>query len=245
MSPAFAIARRETAAAFLNRSFWFALAATAALACGAGAMLARLLPAAAGERPARLVEILLLSTPVLATALSAGSFARQRADGSLETLLSAPVSDGSVVVGKFLGAFVPCVAGTALLAAAALAACGPLGEPWPDAGETALAAVGIAAVAAAQAAWCSAGVFFSLFARRESGAAAATFAAALASAAVASGDLPFADPDGALARLDIVRFALGTADTRPAVAFVSVAAFFLFAATRLLESRHWMVSRND
>ena len=199
-------------------------------------------PAQADERAARLVEVLLLSTPPLAAAVTSGLFARERACGSLETLLSAPVSDAAVVLGKLLAAL--CVGGAAALAALAAFAAGPLGFPRPDGGEVRLAAIGLAAAATAQLSWCACGVFLSLVSRREGGAAAATLVAAAASSAVAAGKLPFTAPDGLAAHLDLVPFALGVADTRPVFAFLSAAAFFLFAATRMLESRFWLIRRN-
>ena len=243
-SPVLAIARKEFFSGLRGASFWIALASSAGLALAVGAVLARMSPAQADERAARLVEVLLLSTPPLAAAVTSGLFARERACGSLETLLSAPVSDAAVVLGKFLAAAALCVGGAAALAALAAFAAGPLGFPRPDGGEVRLAAIGLAAAATAQLSWCACGVFLSLVSRREGGAAAATLVAAAASSAVAAGKLPFAAPDGLAAHLDLVPFALGVADTRPVFAFLSAAAFFLFAATRMLESRFWLIRRN-
>ena len=156
-SPALVIARKDVSAALRGGSFWFAFAASAALAVCLAALLRRLSPAAPEERAARLVETLLLATPPLAVAASAGSFARERAARSLETLLSAPVSDTQAVAGKFLASAALCVGGTFAMAAVSAFASGPLGFRPPDAGEIALAAAGLAAVAAAQLAWCACG----------------------------------------------------------------------------------------
>ncbi len=243
-STVFVIARKELSAGLRGASFWLSLAVSAALAAALGALFVRLRPAPADERAARLVEILLLSTPPLAAAVSSGPFARERASGALETLLAAPVSDAAAVLGKFLAAAALCLGGTLVLALVAAASAGPLGLPRPDGGEIRLAAIGLAAASAAQLSWCACGLFFSLVSRREGGAAAATLVAAAASAIVAAGELPFTAPDGFAAHLDLVQFALGIADTRPVFAFLSAAAFFLFAAVRMLESRFWLLRRN-
>lgn len=245
-SPVFVLARKETAVALRGGTAWATLFATGALAFGLGAVLQRLSPALRGETAARIVEAILFATPLFAAAAAAGTFARERASGTLETLLAAPVSDAQVVTGKFLAAWILCTGATAALAALAaatasvpaLAAASRL--PPPEPGEGALLAAGIAAVATVQAAGIAAGMILSLAIRREAGAAAAAGAVAAAFAALASGEIPGAAPDGPLAHLNVVDFALGAADSRPLFFWLSLAALLLFGCVRFLESRRWL-----
>ena len=238
------IAGKEFFSTVRSFSFLSSIVATAALAAAVGMLLRAISPAASGERASRMVESILLSSPLLAAVVSCGAMSRCRADGSLETLLAAPVTDAEVVVGKFLAAFGLCLAGSVSIAAIWMVSSDLAGFAPLAGAELALGGAGLAAIASAQAFWCAAGLFFALLFRRESGAIASTLALAVVTAAVSSGDLPVSSPGDLLSRFDLVEFSLGIGDSRPLFAFVSATAFFLFAAVRLLESRAWLLRSN-
>lgn len=240
-----AIARKEFFASLSGTSFWIPLAASTLFAACIGSLLRAISPAPAGERASRIVESILLASPVLACAVSCGTFSRKRLDGSLESLLSAPVRDSAVVLGSFAAAFAQCAFGSAAIAALWVVSSRAAGFAPLDTSELLLGCVGLAAIAAAQASWCAGGIFCALLVRNGSGAMALALIASSVSAVVASGDIPEALSESALSRLDLIEFSLGMADTRPLFAFVSATAFFLFASVRLLESRAWLMSRSS
>ena len=101
---------------------------------------------------------------------------------------------------------------------------------------------GAAAVAAASAAWTAFGTMAAAAARRESSAGAVTLAFSLSTAALLAERFPGLRAGELSGMLDFVDFARGTGDTRPIVLALTTAAFFLFCAVRILESRRWASS---
>ena len=168
-----------------------------------------------------------------------GLFARERHNGTLETLLTAPVTDAQTVLAKFSAA--------CLLSLVALVLCLPVFHAYlrfaapPPPWDARSFAAGCGAVAAATVLWTALGTFFSLLCRHESAAGAATLIAGLGLSLPVSGtvELPV---ESALEPWSLVAFARGVADTRPIFAALSGAAFFLFFSVRVLESRRWLPS---
>lgn len=104
----FVIARKEARDALRNR--WFVLYALCFAALSLGlAQLAfggtgRLGLAGFGRTAASLINLVLLVAPLMALTIGAGALAGERERGTLEALLSQPVSRCEVLAGKYLGA---------------------------------------------------------------------------------------------------------------------------------------------
>ena len=236
----FVLWRKENSLALRARSTWFVFAAVAGLS---GVLLVAGLRAEAGHvasLPVVFCSQLAIAAPFAVAFFTMGLFARERASGTLEALLTAPVTDAEIVLGKFLSAY-----GLVLLSLALgsipFAVYLHLAAPPPPFAP-AHVAWGAAAVALAPAAWPAVGVLAAVAARRESAAGATTLAFCLSSAALLAGRFPGFRDAGISRTVDILDFARGVADTRPIVLFITAAAFFLFCAVRLLETRRWASS---
>ncbi len=241
-SPALVLFRKECRVALRSTATWCVFAACASLV---GVFFVFALREAAGG-PGTLPELfcmpLALAAPLPAAFFTMGLFARERHNGTLETLLTAPVTDAQTVLAKFLAAL--------LLSLVALALCLPVfraylrfAAPPPPWDARALAA-GCGAVAVATVLWTALGTFFSLLCRHESAAGAATLIAGLGISLPFSGAVDLS-LESALEPWSLVAFARGAADTRPLFAALSGAAFFLFFAVRVLESRRWLPSSSS
>jgi len=232
--------RKETALALRSRATWFVFAAVAGLA---GVLFTAGLREAAGhvERlPIVFCTQLAMAAPFAVAFFTMGLFARERASGTLESLLTAPVTDAEVVLGKFLSAYTLVLLSLGLASLALPVYLHRAAPPPPYA--PAHVALGAGAVALAAAAWTAFGVLAAVAARRESAAGATTLAFSLSTAAFVSEQFPGFRESEISAMFDIIDFARGMADTRPAFLFLSLAAFFLFCAVRLLETRRWASS---
>tara|TARA_B100000809_G_scaffold43073_1_gene37364 strand:- start:884 stop:1615 length:732 start_codon:yes stop_codon:yes gene_type:complete len=185
---------------------------------------------------------LFLWLPITITVITMGLFAEEKRSGTIETLMTAPVTEWQVVLGKYAGAM------TFLLVTMAPSV-GYLyifrtfsgGVPFIDTG--ALAA-GYTILLLVSAFCVSTGLLMSLLTRHQVVAAIACFCAIC---------LPFilrvlsrAVPRNAGAVLEymatelhILEFARGVVDTRPMVLYLSGTIFMLFLAVRVLESRRW------
>lgn len=229
--------RKETSLALRSRSSWLVFAAVSGLS---GVLLVAGLRAAAG-RVASLAVVygsgLALAAPFAVAFFTMGLFARQRANGSLEMLLTAPVTDAEAVAGKFLAAYTLVLAALAA-ASLPLAVYLRLAAPPPPFA-SADAAWAAAAVAAAAAAWTAFGTMAAAAAHRESSAGAVTLVFSLSTAATVSERFPGFRAGELSALFDFADFARGTGDTRPLVLVLSATAFFLFCAVRILETRRW------
>ena len=235
--PVSVLFRKEAGSALRAPSAWCVLAACVALV---GLLFTLALRDAAGTAtplPALFCGGLALAAPLPAAFFTMGLFARERNNGTLETLLTAPVTDGEVVLGKFLAAYALTLFALALCLLDFAVYRRVAAPPPPFA--TAPLFAGWGAVAAAAALWTAFGTLASLFVRHESAAGACTllFGLALTVAATTADSVV---PSGSfLDMLNPVAFAEGMADTRPVFACLSGTAFFLFCAVRLLESRRW------
>jgi ABC-2 type transport system permease protein len=238
-SPTAVLFRKECRVALRFPATWCVFAACASLVGLFFSFALRAAAGGAGTLPELFCTPLALAAPLPAAFFTMGLFARERHNGTLETLLTAPVTDTQTVLAKFSAA--------CLLALVALALCLPvfhaylrLAAPPPEYDPLALAA-GWCAVAAATALWTALGTLFSLLCRHESAAGAATLIVGFGISLPVSGaiELPF---DSALAPYSLVAFARGVADTRPLFAALSGTLFLLFLSVRVLESRRWLVS---
>jgi len=182
---------------------------------------------------------LLISAPVLSMRL----FAEEKRSGTMEALLTAPVSEVAVVLAKYAGAltfFIVMWLPTASYAVI-LRGFSPQTAP-PDLGPMAAGYVGAFLVGAF---YLAVGLLCSVLTRNQVIAAISTFALLLV--CFLSGFIPY------LARVDLVRdvgayfssvqhmmdFSRGALDTRPVVLYVTATAWLLFATVKVLESRKW------
>jgi ABC-2 type transport system permease protein len=175
--------------------------------------------------------------------LSMRSFAEEKKSGTLETLLTAPVRDGEVVLAKFLGLFSMYV----LIWLPTLAYFPILNrlndQPLPmDPGALASSYLGVFLIGGF---YLSAGLFCSSLTKNVIIAAITTFA--VEALLFLSGFLPAISPIPALREwsrplspvLHLFEFSRGVLDTRPIVLYISSTIFLLVATVRVIESRRW------
>jgi len=237
MRKALVLARRELAAMFFS-PIAYVIGAMFLLASGLWFFHAIFIPGQeASLRPLleAMAYIMVFAAPLLTMRL----LSEELRSGTLETLMTAPVSDAAVVLGKFLGVLAFYLA---LLAATGVFLGLMAAYGRPDAG---VAATGYLGMVLLGAAFLSVGLFASsltphqLVAALVAMAILATFSV-LMPALVASGIEP---ADRVAARLSVMAyfgdFARGMLDTRGVVFFLSVSGLFLFLSVKSLESRRW------
>lgn len=191
--------------------------------------------------PAILCTQLCLAMCIPAAMFTMSLFASERALGTIETLMTAPITDAQVVVGKFAASFtMTCgaVAAACLIFPAYLR----MAAPPPQYSLLSLYA-GIAVVLLFAAMWCALGTLLSLLSRHQAPPAIMTMILTLASAAAFTGMIPGFDSTRLLYSVRITDFARGTADSRLIFLAVSLTVFLLFCAVRVLESRRWASSK--
>lgn len=235
----FVLWRKETSLALRSCATWIVFAAVAGLA---GVLFVWGLRESAGrvaQLPAVFCAQISVVAPFAAAFFTMGLFARERASGSLEALLTAPVTDAEVVAGKFLSAFTLVLLS---LAFASLSLPVYLRLASAQAFVPAHVADGLAAVALASAAWTAFGVMAAAAARREASAGVATLVVCLPAGLLSAGAFPWIPADGVAVLSGVAGFARGVADTRPVVLLATCTLFFLFCATRVLETRRWASS---
>lgn len=175
---------------------------------------------------------LLFVGPVLTMRL----LAEERRTGTLEMLLTAPVTEGRVVLGKFLGAllfyaflWVPTLAYVAILAR-------ELPLDWGPVGASYLGALGIGAL------YLSIGTFTSSLTRNQVIAAVAAFALTFLTFVPAFLDGLVNDPGvrDVVGYLNLLQhmdeFGKGIVDTRRLVYYLTGTGLFLFLASRAVEA---------
>lgn len=182
-----------------------------------------------------LIVVLLFLTPLLTMRL----LAEERATGSLELLFTSPLTEWQVTLGKWLGALAFC----AVLLLLTL--------HFPlfvfqygafDAGPTWGSTIALVCLAAA---FCAFGVLCSSLSESQIVAGFLTFGGLLVSWMLAWPAA--ASPDNRLAAVaaefsvfaHFARMLGGAIDTQDLIFFASLTFFFLFATTRVLESRRW------
>ncbi len=172
---------------------------------------------------------------IVSSVISMRLLSEERKTGSIESLLTAPVSEATVVVGKFIGGwcfflflFLPTLVYPLLLSRYGRFDIGPVAAGY----------VGIALVGAL---FLAAGTFASALTKNQIVAAIVAFAIILGSFLVGifRDLLPSANLRDALSYLNILDhmddFSRGIVDTRRLVYVGSTVVFFLFLATRALE----------
>ncbi len=241
--PSIAICRRSLRVAFRSRGPWLV---TALLAAASGALT---FGAISGHDSAvaapvvfstGLFEALVRLVPFASAFAAAGSFARARRDGRLESLLSAPVSESEIVHGAFAASFVRASLQLLLAGACTVVSCricGVSGMPG-----AALFATGIVGLLAFTAMCTAFGVFCSLATGSESAAAAVVAMAGSSLASLSLGDLPGFPPRPLDEIFSPVAFAAGSIDSRPLVVCLGAAALAVFLSVRFLESRRWLAA---
>lgn len=182
-----------------------------------------------------LIVILLFLTPLLTMRL----IAEERAGGTFELLFTAPLSEWQVALGKWLGALIFC--GFLLL----LTLHFPYFVASNGAGDAAPIWGAYIALGCLMATFCAFGLLCSSLSESPVVAGFLTFGGLLLSWMLAFPAV--ASPDSAIARVaaefsvlpHFSRMLGGAIDTQDLFFFASLCGFFLFATTRVLESRKW------
>ena len=180
--------------------------------------------------------------PILTTVISMRLFAEENRSGSIEALMTAPVTDLDVVLGKYAG-------GLSFLFIAVFPSVGFIfllqlfspGITFIDVGGIWGGCVGLVLISAATMAI---GTLVSLLTRNQIVAAICTLCAAFGPFFIKP--LVSVLPIGSEKALDylsiethIMDFARGSIDTRPLVLYVSFTVLLLFITVRVLEIRRW------
>jgi ABC-2 type transport system permease protein len=235
--------RRELAASFLSPVAYVFMVVFLAMT---GAVFLQLVEGHVGtyaQPPTLLFKVLIYFwLPVLVTIVTMRLFAEEKRSGTIEALLTAPVTEAQIVIGKYAGALTFLVIATA----PAIAHLYILGAMSP--GITVLdtgAVVAGGLFVFTLAAFCTAiGLVISLTTRNQIVAAICCFSGVLLP--LLAGFLVSLFPH---ASVDMVRyvtlhehllaFARGSIDTRPLVLYVSGAVLLVFVSIRILEARRW------
>lgn len=184
----------------------------------------------------------LFFSPILITVVTMRLFSEERRSGTLETLLTAPVTETELVLGKYAGAytFLVIVLVPALSVVYIMQFLSP-GLGLIDIGELA----GSALVIFLFCGYCTAiGLFASLLTKNQVVAAICCFSGTL---------LPLLGPmllpyvpfcsDAVVQYFSVAdqisEFAMGSIDLRPVVLYMSLIIFVLFLSVQVLESRRW------
>lgn len=232
------MARRELGAYFLSP---IAYAVMAIYLFSAGLAFALGTFRAGGEASLRalfdfwIMLILVFVLPMLTMRL----MSEELRSGTIETLLTAPVSETEIVLGKFLGAmvFFLILLATILLYPIILAMYGPV--------DLKLMVCNFLGVVLLGALYTSAGLFFSTMTRHQVIAVLSSFAllALMTFAFHALATLVEGWPKAVMQQLSVRThfqdFVRGMLDLNHVVFFVTLTAFFLFISVKLLEVRRW------
>lgn len=179
--------------------------------------------------------IMVFAVPLLTMRLLSEEFH----SGTIETLMTAPVTDGEVVLGKFIGVlgfYVTLLAGTVVFLVLMIV----FGQPDPG-----VAAMGYLGMVLLGAAFASVGIFASALTRHQLLAAVVAIAilavfALLMQAIVRYSGSPWNYMAARLNAMTYFRdFARGVFDSRGLVFYASATALFLFLSIKVLESRRW------
>jgi ABC-2 type transport system permease protein len=189
-----------------------------------------------------LFSSILLWLTILVTVISMRLFAEEKRSGTLETLLTLPVTDEAVVLGKYVAAVT--FMAIAVLPAFCLPCILMMMSPGIQALEWGGMICGSGAILLLGAMFMALGIVVSLVTGSQIGASILTFC--IIWLVLLGGWLisfiPYV-PLGVVDYLSITNhleeFSRGTVDSRPLVLYVSLTVFLLFAGIRILESRHW------
>jgi ABC-2 type transport system permease protein len=185
--------------------------------------------------------ILLLVSPVI----TMRSFALEKSSGTYETLMTAPVGDGQVVLAKFTGALLFYMIMWFPLLGCLLIVRHYSNDPTAfEPGTVMTTFLGIFLLGAL---YMAIGVFTSALTRSQIIAAMASFVIGITLFMLSFVSAAFPAKSGwkreLLAQLNLVEhmrdFAYGVVDSRPIVFYLSLSAFFLFLTWRVVDSRRW------
>jgi ABC-2 type transport system permease protein len=190
-----------------------------------------------------LFESILVWLTILVTVVSMRLFAEEKRSGTLETLMTVPVTETQIVLGKFAGAlsFLLLVAFPVVSVLCLLAAVSPTLRLADLDGGALIGGASILVLVSSLL--VSVGLLVSLLTRNQIIAAICCFCAVWGVllfgwlvALVSGGGVPATY----VTVTDHIRdFSGGVLDTRPVVLYVTGSALFLFASVRVLESRRW------
>lgn len=234
---------RELSACFLSPVAYVLMVVFLAMA--SGTFLLEITPAPILEQPVTvaLFEAILVWLTILITVISMRLFAEEKRSGTLETLMTVPVTEGQIVLGKYAGAFSFLVLVTLPIAATLLILVGvspALRMADLDPGALLVGSGGLVLVSSLLVA---VGLLVSLLTRNQIIAAICCFSAiwgvllcGWVVALMTGGMIQVT----AITVTDHVRdFSRGMIDTRPVVLYITGTVFCLFASVRVLESRRW------
>ena len=238
----FTIWRRELAACFLSPVAYVTMVVF--LAVSGGTFLSAVVENVGTAEPlvTQLFAAIIVWLTVLVTVVSMRLFSEEKNSGTIETLMTAPVTETEVVLGKYGGAltFVLVVSAAAVSSIFILAALSP-GIDFVDIG----AVSGGCLILFLVSALCvSIGLFVSLMTRNQIVAAICIFCAVwlvLLFGWLIS-NLPFglkSESEYISCMAHVEEFARGSVDTGTTVMYLSGTVLMLFGAVRLLESMRW------
>ena len=237
MNPALTIWRKECRSCLRAPIAWCVFAGFTAVC---GILFATALRHANGapeSLPAVLCTQFVRALCIPITLFTMSLFSTEKATGTIETLMTAPVTDAQVVLGKFAAAYtLVCI--SLAIALAIFPVYLHLSMPPPAYSPLSLY-IGMVAVTLCAATGCALGTLISLLSHHQAPAAIATLLITVATAAAFTDAIPWFTGIGFFNAFDIADFARGTADTRIGFALVSTLIFLLFVAIRVLESRRW------
>lgn len=240
----FAIWRREMGGCFLSPVAYVVMVVFLALS---GLVFLQLVEGHVGAReaPTTLLfkVVMFFWLPALVAVIAMRLFAEEKRSGAIELLMTAPVTECEVVLGKYAGALafalivtLPAISYIFLLA---------FFSPAMESPDTGAIFGGILILLLVLSLCVSLGLLVSLMTRNQIVAAICCFCAVLCP--LLAGQIVSVLPVNAgklaeyiAANDHVASFARGSLDTRPIVLYVSGTAFVLFAAVRLLESRRWL-----
>lgn len=186
--------------------------------------------------------IMFLWMPVLVAVITMRLFAEERKSGTIETLMTAPVKESEIVLGKYAGAicFLLIVATPAVSYAFLLKILCP-GIDYLDRG----ALAGGVLIFVLLSTFCtSIGLLISLISKNQIISAVCSLCAAWL--VLLAGDMFSVVPTGLNKVVEyiysgnhILDFARGSIDVRPIILYLSGTIFILFTSIRFLESRRW------
>ncbi|MBN2508481.1 MAG: ABC transporter permease [Verrucomicrobia bacterium] len=185
--------------------------------------------------------ILVMAAPVI----TMRSFALEKYSGTFETLMTAPVSDGQVVLAKFTGAMLfYTVTWLPLLGCWMVVRYFSRDPAVLDAGTLASTYLGILLLGAL---YVSMGCFASALTRSQIIAAMTSLALGITLLLVSFVALNFSAETGWKAQMyaqlgmleQMQDFARGVVDTRPVVYYLSLTALFLYLTCKVVECRRW------
>jgi len=188
-------------------------------------------------------ESIMVVLTLLVTVLCMRLFAEERRSGTLETLMTAPVTEVQVVLGKYAGAMTFLV----LTVAPAAAQIFVLDAMCPGIKGVDLGGFfgGSLLILLISGYWVALGMVFSLMTRSQVSAAIAIFCILWVTIMIGEDSSPVV---GWLTYLGLEwpsitehmdAFCRGSVETRPIVAYSTWTAFLLFVSTKMLESRRW------